>query len=84
MNTISKKVSNRVCEHMNKDHIESVHKYLNQYMNIYDFNKAKMIEIQSGYMLIGYDNKIATINFPKEISEDEIHETLVSMSRDSK
>ena len=84
MNSIRKKVSERVCEHMNKDHIESVHKYLNKYMNIYDFNEAKMIEIQSNFMLIGYDSKIATINFPNEISEEEIHDTLVSMSRDHK
>ena len=84
MNSISKKVSQRVCEHMNKDHIESVHKYLNKYMNIYDFNHAEMIEIKSKYMLISYDNKIATINFSKEISEKEIHDTLVNMARENK
>ena len=84
MNYISKKVSARVCEHMNKDHIESVHKYLNHYSNIYNFNEARMIEIQSKYMIISYDDKIATINFPKEISEEEIHDTLVNMSRDTK
>ena len=84
MNSISKKVSKRVCEHMNKDHIESVHKYLNQYLDIYNFNQAKMIEIQSKYMLISYDDKIATINFSKEISEEEIHDTLVKMAKENK
>tara|TARA_Y100001970_G_C13801780_1_gene635437 strand:+ start:131 stop:340 length:210 start_codon:yes stop_codon:yes gene_type:complete len=66
---------------MNKDHLESVHKFLNHYGDIYEFNEAKMIEIQSKQMLIMYDNKIATIKFPKEISEEEIHETLVGMSK---
>lgn len=81
MKSISEKVSKRVCDHMNKDHIDSVHKYLNHYVDIYEFNKAEMIEIQSKYMLIKYDNKLATINFEKEISEEEIHETLVTMSK---
>ena len=42
---------------------------------------AKMIEIQSKCMKIMYDNKIATIDFQKEISEEEIHDTLVSMAK---
>ena len=81
MNSISENTSKRVCNHMNKDHIESVHKYLNHYGNIYDFKEAKMIEIKSKYMSIEYDNKIATINFQEDISEEEIHETLVKMSK---
>mgnify|MGYP001399230478 CR=1 FL=1 len=79
MNSISEKISKRVCDHMNKDHMDSVHKYLNHYMNIYDFKEAKMVEIQSQFMTIMYDNKLATINFQKEISEEEIHNTLVKM-----
>ncbi len=81
MNLISEKTSKRVCDHMNKDHIDSVHKYLKHYLKIYDFNTAKLLEIQSKYMTIMYDNKIATINFQKEISEEEIHDTLVKMSK---
>ena len=81
MNSISEKTSKRVCNHMNTDHIESIHKFLKHYLKIYDFKEAKMVEIQSRFMLIMYDNKIATINFQKEISEEEIHETLVNMSK---
>ncbi len=81
MKSISEKVSKRVCDHMNKDHIQSVHKYLNHYKNIYDFKEAKMLEIQSNYMKIIYDENIAVINFPNEISEEEIHETLVQMAK---
>ena len=81
MKFISSKTSERICEHMNKDHIESIHKYLEHYGNIFEFKKAYMEEITSKYMTIKYDGKIAKINFKKEISEDEIHETLVSMIR---
>ena len=49
MKIISAKTSERVCKHMNNDHVESVHKYLKYY---------------------------------GKISEDEIHETLVSMIRE--
>ena len=81
MNSISKETSQRVCNHMNKDHISSVHRYLSLYSNIYEFKEAKMVEIQSKCMKIMYDNKIATIDFQKEISEEEIHDTLVSMAK---
>ena len=79
MNYISEKTSRRVCDHMNKDHMDSVHKYLKFYAKIEEFKDAKMEEINSTSMKIKYDNKFAIINFKEEISEDEIHKTLVSM-----
>ncbi len=81
MNSISEKISKRVCDHMNKDHMDSIHKYLNNYKNIYEFNEAKIMEIKSKYMTIKYDNKLVKIEFKKEISEEEIHETLVNMAK---
>ena len=82
MKIISSKTSQRVCKHMNKDHIESVHKYLEYYGKISEFKEAYLEEISSQFMKIKYDNKSAIINFKNEISEDEIHDTLVSMIRD--
>ena len=41
-----------------------------------------MEEINSKFMKIKYDNNYAIINFKKEISEDEIHQTLVSMIKE--
>ena len=79
MKFITEKTSKRVCDHMNNDHIDSVHKYLKFYAKIEDFNDAKMEEINSTSMKIKYDNKIAIIKFKEEISEDDIHKTLVSM-----
>ena len=79
MKFITKKTSKRVCDHMNKDHMDSVHKYLKFYANVEHFKDVKMEEINSTSMKIKYDNKFALIKFKGEISEDEIHKTLVSM-----
>ena len=84
MKIISLNTSKRVCKHMNKDHIDSVHKYLINYGKISDFKEAYLEEISSKYMKINYDGKYAIINFRNEISEEEIHGTLVSMIREIK
>ena len=82
MKIISSNTSRRVCKHMNKDHIDSVHKYLIHYGKISDFKEAYLEEISSKYMKINYDGKSAIINFNNEISEEEIHSTLVSMIKE--
>ena len=79
MKFITEKTSKRVCDHMNKDHMDSVHKYLKFYAKIEQFKYAKMEEINSSSMKIKYDNKLAVIKFKEKISEDQIHTTLVSM-----
>ena len=84
MKIISSNTSKRVCKHMNKDHIDSVHKYLIHYGKISDFKEAYLEEISSQYMKINYDGKSAIINFNNEITEEEIHSTLVSMIREIK
>ena len=84
MNKISSSTSERVCKHMNKDHIDSIHKYLKHYANISNFKEAYLEEITSQYMKINYDGKSAIINFKNEIKEEEIHATLVSMIREIK
>ena len=82
MKPISSETSDRVCKHMNKDHIESVYKYLIHYGNITDFKQAYMEEISSNFMKIKYDDKYVIINFKNEISEKDIHATLVSMIKE--
>ena len=84
MKIISSNTSKRVCKHMNKDHIDSVHKYLTYYGKISDFKEAYLEEISSKYMKINYDGKYAIINFKNEISEEEIHFTFISMLREIK
>ena len=82
MKIISFKTSKRVCEHMNKDHLESVEKYLKHYGKISKFNEAYMDEINNKYMKINYDGKSKIIYFKNEISEEEIHSTLIKMIRE--
>ena len=82
MKIISSNTSNRVCKHMNKDHLDSVYKYLIHYGKISNFKEAYLEEISSKFMKINYDGKFAIINFKNEISEDEIHSTLVSMIKE--
>ena len=82
MKIINSKTSKRVCNHMNKDHIDSVHKYLVHYGKISNFKEAYLEEISSQFMKIKYDGKSVIINFKNEISEDEIHSTLVSMIKE--
>ena len=79
---ISSNTSNRVCKHMNQDHLDSVHKYLIHYAKISNFKVAYMEEITSKFMKINYDGKSSIINFKNEITEEEIHSTLVSMIRE--
>ena len=82
MKKISSNTSKRVCNHMNKDHIESVHKYLIHYGKISNFEEGYLEEISNQFMKINYDGNSAIINFKNEISEDEIHSTLVSMIKE--
>tara|TARA_Y100000589_G_scaffold250777_1_gene238902 strand:- start:186 stop:440 length:255 start_codon:yes stop_codon:yes gene_type:complete len=84
MNSISKKTSDRVCDHMNSDHLESVHNYLRYYCKINDFKYAAMEEITSKSLKLKYDDKVAFIDFEKEISEEDIHSTLVKMAKQIK
>ena len=84
MKKISSNTSKRVCKHMNKDHIDSVRKYLIHYGKISDFKEAYLEEISSQYMKIIYDGKSAIISFKKEITEEELHATLISMIREIK
>ena len=82
MKIITSATSKRVCDHMNNDHLDSVHKYLRHYGKISNFKQAYMEKINSKFMQIKYDGKSAIINFKCEISEDEIHSTLVSMLKE--
>ena len=65
-----------------RDSIGSVHKYLKYYGKISEFKEAYLEEISSQFMKIKYEDNFEIINFKNEISEDEIHETLVSMIRE--
>ena len=76
---IREETSKRICNHMNKDHMDAIHNYLKNYTDIRTFKEAELCEITSKFMKIKYDGKFTEIAFPKEISEQEIKSTLVAM-----
>ena len=85
MKIISKETSKRVCEsHEQWSHRFSAQNILLHYGKISRFENAYMEEINNSYIKINYDGQSAIINFKNEISEEEIHSTLVSMIKDIK
>ena len=52
--------------------------------NIKDNISNEIEEINNSFIKINYDGKSAIINFKNEISEEEIHSTLVSMIKEIK
>ena len=52
--------------------------------NIKENISNEIEEINNSYIKINYDGQSAIINFKNEISEEEIHSTLVSMIKDIK
>ena len=76
---IREETSKRICGHMNKDHMDAIHGYLKNYTDVKDFEEVELCEITSKCMRIKYDGKFTAINFPHEITEQEIKPTLVSM-----
>ena len=82
MKIINSTVSKRICDHMNKDHLESVHKSLRHYGKIGNFTHAYMEEINNKFMKIKYDENSVIINFINEISEEDVHSTLVAMIKE--
>ena len=84
MKSVSKKTSDRVCNHMNNDHLESVHNYLRHFCNVNNFKHARMEEITSKSLKIKYDDNVAIIDFEKEITEEENQDTLVKIAKQIK
>ena len=52
--------------------------------NIKENISNEIEEINNNYIRINYDGQSAIINFKNEISEEEIHSTLVSMIKEIK
>ena len=47
---IREQTSQRICNHMNKDHMDAIHGYLKNYTDVKDFQKAELYEITSKCM----------------------------------
>ena len=76
-------VSNRIWDHMNRDHKDSIVKYLIHYAEIKEPKVVRMLEINSSYMTIEVDRD--RINIPFEhtlLDSKDAHRTLVQMLKD--
>ena len=77
---ITKAVSNRICDHMNRDHMDSLIKYAKYFGGIATPENVKMLEITSKEMNLRVDGELSQISFDHEIkSSSDAHETLVAM-----
>ncbi len=77
---LSKEVSNRICNHMNKDHQNALIAYALHYGGIENPQKARMISIESESMQIEVDGELISIQFDHTLTDSEdAHKTLVAM-----
>ena len=80
---ITKAVSNRICEHMNRDHNDSIIKYVIHYSEIKEPNVVRMLGINSSYMTIEVDGDKIDIPFEHTLLDSkDAHRTLVQMLKD--
>ena len=72
--------SERICNHMNKDHQEAVNAYAKYYGKIESFRSAKMISLSPESIQLKIDSQTLDIKFD-HILEDcsDAHKTLVRM-----
>ena len=81
--TINETVSNRICNHMNTDHVNAVIAYAQYYGGLKDAKEATLVNISTENMLIKADGKDLLIEFDHHlIDSEDAHKTLISMLRE--
>tara|TARA_Y100001968_G_C18827670_1_gene467542 strand:+ start:98 stop:367 length:270 start_codon:yes stop_codon:yes gene_type:complete len=79
---LNQKVSERICKHMNSDHLEALLAYAIDYGSVEDPKAARMMEINSKEMKLDVDGKVVNIIFDHELKDSQdAHKTLVAMLR---
>ena len=77
---ITKESSQRICNHMNKDHQDAVIAYAKFYGKNENFKSAKMIRLSSEYIQLEVDGKTLDIKFDHILQDcSDAHKTLVRM-----
>ena len=80
---ITKAVSNRICDHMNRDHNDSILKYVIHYSEIKEPKVVRMLGINSICMTIEVDGAKIDIQFEDTLLDsNDAHRTLVKMLKD--
>ena len=77
---ITKDSSQRICNHMNKDHQDAVIAYARFYGNNKNFKSAKMIRLSPESIQLEVDDKTLDIKFDHILQDcSDAHKTLVRM-----
>ena len=77
---IDKKVSDRICKHMNSDHMDAVIKFASHYGGAKDFQRVFMNQLTSNFIELEVDDEIIKIPFDHTLKNSEdAHKTLVKM-----
>ncbi len=77
---INKESSERICNHMNKDHQDAVNAYAKYYGKIKTFRSAKMISLSPESIQIKIDDRTLEIKFDHILQDcSDAHKTLVKM-----
>ena len=77
---ITKVSSQRICNHMNKDHLEAVHAYAKYYGKIENFRSAEMISLSPELIKLKIDDQTIDIEFDHILQDcSDAHQTLVKM-----
>ena len=80
---ITKSSSERICNHMNKDHQEAVNAYAKYYGKIDTFRSAKMISLSSESIKLRVDENTICIKFDHVLQDcSDAHKTLVKMIKE--
>ena len=74
------KVSERICNHMNKDHKNAIRKYAIHYGKCKNFEEVIMTKLTSEYIELSVDKNLVQIDFDHILEgPEDAHKTLVSM-----
>ena len=77
---ITKESSERICNHMNKDHQDAVNAYAKYYGKIDTFRSAKMISLSTESIELKIDDQTLEIKFDLILQDcSDAHKTLVRM-----
>ena len=77
---INHESSQRICNHMNKDHQEAVNAYAKYYGKITTFKSAKMTSLSPESMHLKIDDQTLEIKFDHILQDcSDAHKTLVRM-----
>ena len=77
---ITQESSQRICNHMNKDHKDALNAFAIHYANIKTFTSAKMIGLSREYIQLKIDDRTIEIKFDHILQDcSDAHKTLVKM-----